>query len=238
MATITYARASAAYAPWQDTYDPGVTTAKAFLPGWVGYFAQNADGTELIVKAHAGQLVSMDWVDWSLPDPVLMHADMAMDPAGFLDAIQGFRPSARKAIAALLAGDDSIAGSARRDDLIGGAGNDAIEGGAGRDRINGGAGDDTITGGAGADRLTGGAGADLFRFGAADGPGDVITDFTPGEDRIDLTPTGAALVFGGNVVFDAATQRLLVDLDGVPGAELAIALPGVAALAAAELVLG
>ena len=238
MATMTYSKASAAYADWHVTYDASNTVAKAFAPGWVGYFEQNSDGTSLIVKVHAGQIVSMDWVDWSLPDPVLMHADMAMDPAPFLDALYGFRPSTKKALAALLAGDDDILGSSRADDLVGGGGNDLMRGGAGRDRLNGGAGDDTIEGGAGQDRMTGGAGADLFRFGAGDGPLDTITDFTPGMDRIDLTPTGAALVFGANVVFDAATHRLLVDLDGVAGAELTIALPGVAALTAADLVLG
>ena len=237
MATITYSRASAGYAPWQSSYDATSTVAKAFLPGWVGYTAFNSDGTSLIVKVHTGQIVSMDWVDWALPDPILMHADMAMDPQPFLDAIQGFRPSTAKAIAALLSGDDDITGSARKDNLIGGGGNDMIRAGGGNDKVNGGAGDDTIDGGAGVDRLTGGLGADVFVFGANAGKGDVITDFTPGLDRIDLSPTGAALVFGGNVVFDAATQHLLVDLDGAPGAELAILLVGVTTLAAADLIL-
>ena len=237
MATITYNRASAAYAPWQNTYDASGTVAKAFLPGWVGYFAQNIDGSDLIVKAHAGQLVSMDWVDWLQADPILMHADMAMDPTAFLDALYGFRPSTKKAIAALLAGDDDITGSARKDNLVGGGGDDSICGGRGNDRINGGDGNDTIEGGAGADRMTGGAGADVFRFGAGDGPRDIITDFRPGEDRIDLTATGVPLSFGGNVVFDVATAHLLVDLDGMPGAELDIQLPGVTALSAADLIL-
>ena len=72
-------------------------------------------------------------------------------------------------------------------------GNDFLRGGAGNDTIDGGAGDDVIRGGAGADLLTGGAGNDVFVF--AHGPNglpedyfvhDTITDFQPGQDKIDL----------------------------------------------------
>ncbi|AXI54337.1 hypothetical protein C1J05_07390 [Sulfitobacter sp. JL08] len=56
----------------------------------------------------------------------------------------------------------------------------------GADILNGGAGDDIIIDGAGADILTGGAGADDFVF-VRDDQRDVITDFQPGLDRIDLT---------------------------------------------------
>jgi len=45
--------------------------------------------------------------------------------------------------------------------------------------------DQVIIDGAGADVLRGGAGADIFVMGA-DGQGDTIADFTPGEDRLDL----------------------------------------------------
>jgi Ca2+-binding RTX toxin-like protein len=51
---------------------------------------------------------------------------------------------------------------------------------------NGGAGDDVLLDGAGADTLTGGAGADLFVM-TADSTRDLITDFDPGVDRIDLS---------------------------------------------------
>jgi Ca2+-binding RTX toxin-like protein len=64
-------------------------------------------------------------------------------------------------------------------------------GGDGDDKLVGGAGNDTITGGIGNDFLIGGGGSDTFVFGltpAANGMqgfgGDVITDFTPGQDRI------------------------------------------------------
>jgi Ca2+-binding RTX toxin-like protein len=67
------------------------------------------------------------------------------------------------------------------------------------DRLTGGAGDDTITGGAGNDKLAGGAGADTFAF-AAPGDGiDIITDFTVGQDVLQISAAG----FGGGLVAGA-----------------------------------
>ena len=87
--------------------------------------------------------------------------------------------------------------------------NQILTGGPGSDTLVGGDGDDVITGNAGTDRLTGGGGADVFVFAAGDtvsyafndvnadtrfttgdtftGSFDVITDFTSGVDRIDLS---------------------------------------------------
>lgn len=70
--------------------------------------------------------------------------------------------------------------------LTGSSADDALVGGAGHDTLNGGAGDDIIFDGAGSDRMTGGAGEDLFIL-SADGEKDVITDFEPGIDRLDLS---------------------------------------------------
>ncbi|MBT9490848.1 MAG: ExeM/NucH family extracellular endonuclease [Paucibacter sp.] len=61
-----------------------------------------------------------------------------------------------------------------------------LKGGAGRDVITGSAGDDIIEGGAGADGLTGGAGRDQFVYTSMIDAGDVITDFTPADDLLDL----------------------------------------------------
>ena len=84
---------------------------------------------------------------------------------------------------------------------IGGSGNDTLiandpgctlTGGGGNDTLIGGSGNDRLIGGIGVDTLTGGGGADTFVFvfgdsSAASGQHDLITDFTAGIDRIDLS---------------------------------------------------
>jgi Ca2+-binding RTX toxin-like protein len=93
--------------------------------------------------------------------------------------------------------DDSLFGENGNDQLFGGAGDDLLDGGRGRDQLHGGHGQDTLVGGDGNDVLTGGkdsdvlsggSGADIFVFTDADAYStDRITDFTTGEDRIDLS---------------------------------------------------
>ncbi|WP_193152515.1 Ig-like domain-containing protein [Vibrio navarrensis] len=71
-------------------------------------------------------------------------------------------------------------------------GNDILNGGEGNDILYGQGGNDILIGGLGDDILTGGEGADIFKFvdygtGLRDGERDIITDFTAGEDKIDLS---------------------------------------------------
>ena len=61
-----------------------------------------------------------------------------------------------------------------------------MDGGAGNDVLRAGAGEDTLIGGAGDDTMTGGFHDDTFQVGANEG-NDEITDFTLGEDKLDLT---------------------------------------------------
>jgi len=86
------------------------------------------------------------------------------------------------------AGNDVLKGQAGDDLLLGGRGDDKLFGGNGNDTLLGGAGDDILKGGSGNDTLTGGAGADTFVIisGGARNV-DTITDFTIGEDVIDVT---------------------------------------------------
>ncbi|WP_181817361.1 calcium-binding protein [Paracoccus pantotrophus] len=146
-------------------------------------------------------------------------------------------------------GNDEIFGGEGNDTLIGGTGHDSLLGGAGDDLLQGGDGSDTLAGGAGSDTLVGGLGADVFVFSATedlDGSIDVILDFQPGEDRIDLA--GLGLTFIGSENFSAPGQlradwsqagahRLLVDLDGDGTAELTIQLGGLEQLNASDLLL-
>jgi Ca2+-binding RTX toxin-like protein len=102
--------------------------------------------------------------------------------------------------------------------FIGGDGNDVIDGGGYYDRLQG---------DAGADRLTGGSGADVFIYtqisDSRDGPPrsdgkaaqpDTITDFTSGEDQIDLSEidampgVGDAFTFIGQAAFSGQAGQL------------------------------
>ncbi|EIV8467298.1 choice-of-anchor K domain-containing protein, partial [Vibrio vulnificus] len=89
------------------------------------------------------------------------------------------------------AGNDTLIGGDGNDALRGGADNDYLSGGRGHDVLRGDSGNDILIGGLGDDILTGGDGADIFKFvdqtGVRDGERDTITDFTAGEDKIDLS---------------------------------------------------
>ncbi len=108
--------------------------------------------------------------------------------------------------------DETKIGTEFGDVLYGGEGDDELYGGAGKDQLFGGDGDDTIEGGERGDILTGGAGADTFVYSTGDGR-DTITDFTDGEDKIDLSGTGITsfddLTFrqdGNDAVIDLGTS--------------------------------
>lgn len=109
-------------------------------------------------------------------------------------------------------GDDRLKGGAGPDVLRGGDGRDALSGQAGADDLRGGAGRDTLTGGAGDDRLTGGGSSDQFVF--EDGAGsDVVTDFAPGIDWLDLSAIASIATW--SQLTQAATERagdLVIDL--------------------------
>ncbi|CAN0603758.1 unnamed protein product, partial [Ectocarpus sp. 12 AP-2014] len=92
-------------------------------------------------------------------------------------------------------GPNRVYGDGGDDVVATNAGGDLVSAGAGADVVLAGAGDDTIIGGLGPDNLTGGAGSDLFSFSAEDFAtggftADFITDFTPGEDVIELAGFG------------------------------------------------
>ena len=158
--------------------------------------------------------------------------------------------------------DSTIFCHAGNDTLTGGTGNDLMYGGTGNDLLDGGEGDDILIGRAGADSLTGSFGNDIFRFTSESDSGitsatmDKITDFTHGEDKIDLTGIDAngnlsgiqafshvilagtdSFTAPGQLQFDSATGILYGNTDSDLQPEFSIQLLGVTSLAASDLVL-
>lgn len=146
-------------------------------------------------------------------------------------------------------GNDTIWTGAGNDFVGGGDGNDLIVAYTGRTRVYGGTGNDTVYAGTGSDTITGGPGADSFVFTAATlGLGanrDTITDFTSGEDVINLSGAGGSfngttgLLGGGqrSTYFFQAGSLLIGDLNGDGVADWALALTGVNSIAAGDLLL-
>ena len=116
-------------------------------------------------------------------------------------------------------GADVLKGLGGYDTLLGGIGNDAIDGGSGGDDIYGGAGRDLLTGGTGCDAYVYQRESDSS-FGVAH---DVIADFQPGIDWIDVCQVDANTGIAGNQRFSwigsqdftAAGQLRVVHADGV-----------------------
>jgi Ca2+-binding RTX toxin-like protein len=95
--------------------------------------------------------------------------------------------------------DDVYSGTAFGDILKGGDGDDDLDGGAGADSLKGGRGEDLLTGGDGIDTFVFAA---LKQSPAKGGAGrDTITDFTPGEDLIDLSALKKPVDFIGSDAF-------------------------------------
>ena len=115
-------------------------------------------------------------------------------------------------------GANTLNGDAGNDTLLGFDDKDFLDGNFGYDSLHGGGGDDTLSGGPNGDTLDGGPGADTFVWSSEgsqyDSGGvlpsgdidwanmDVVLDFTPGEDKIDVSHVDA----NGEIdTFDAFT---------------------------------
>jgi hypothetical protein len=86
-------------------------------------------------------------------------------------------------------GNDQLKGDTGNDSVIGNNGNDILWGSSGNDILSGGSGNDLLAGGEGTDKLTGGKGEDVFVLESSTtlAKADIITDFTPGQDKLSLS---------------------------------------------------
>jgi hypothetical protein len=146
------------------------------------------------------------------------------------DASVGTSPDASANLSLnITRGADVIVGDGRPNRLVGTGASETIKGRGDDDTIKGRGGDDTIIGGAGADTATGGAGDDVFVFrpghlpspgplirflGGLNGEYDLITDFEPGSDVIDLSALDANSRISGNQKFRFEDEA---ELSGSPG---------------------
>lgn len=113
---------------------------------------------------------------------------------------------------------NTITGNEAANLIRGYYGNDLLLGGAGDDSLEGQGHDDTLDGGAGDDLLTGGWQRDLFRYSDLGHGRDTVTDFTPGEDAVDLrafqaSRVGIAASAAGAVI--SVDQQAVMTLAGV-----------------------
>jgi uncharacterized delta-60 repeat protein len=142
-------------------------------------------------------------------------------------------------------GDDLLEGGGGDDILNGGRGNDFLRGDAGNDTLNGGSGNDILLGGAGVDTLTGGLGRDRFVLYSQSESGDFITDFTSGQDLIDLRvlrarPEYAGVSFGAGLtttILGSTTQIKITSTSGPATITTLFTLNGTTPLTAADFIL-
>jgi Ca2+-binding RTX toxin-like protein len=146
----------------------------------------------------------------------------------------------------------NLTGNELANTIVGNDGVNVLDGGAGDDLIWGYAGNDVLIGGLGKDVLNGGDGADRFVYlqvgesltGAA--TRDVIHDFTPGVDKIDLSAlqipqlhfAGSAPLESFGVTFGWSDGATLVDIDvnGDRSSDMQIELTGQLQLSANDFV--
>jgi hypothetical protein len=133
-------------------------------------------------------------------------------------------------------GDDRLVGGLGSNRLFGQGGHDRLIGGKEADWLVGGLGQDWLVGGGGNDRLTGGGGKDLFELGTSSkaiAALSVISDFTPGQDRLKLVGKrqfedlrilqGRGTQAGNVLIRHKATGEFLVILQSIQSSELSVA---------------
>lgn len=160
------------------------------------------DGISIFTVLPDGQLVLLDSVEDTMA--TALQNVSALTVQNVDGELQIYAASESEAGVTQLAFDTGnlgnvIAGDAGDNTLSGTAADDMIAGGGGDDVLSGGAGNDILNDGAGMDDMTGGTGDDLFVL-TADGERDIIRDFDPARDSLDLT--------GFNFLYDTSQLNI------------------------------
>ena len=147
------------------------------------------DGVSVFVLLEGGFLLHRDTI--ADTDDVGLDNVSAIAARGGNTGLDIFVASSSETGVTQLRFDTGAAGETQTAGLAGGVmtgtdGGDILQGHDGDDMISAGQGNDVLRDGAGVDTMSGGAGADVFIL-SADGQTDTITDFTVGEDQIDLS---------------------------------------------------
>lgn len=112
----------------------------------------------------------------------------------FSNAIDGSGADLAAYMPTMLAGNDTINGSAYNDYLLGYDGNDTLKGNGGDDGLDGGAGNDVLSGGAGKDTMIGGTGNDTY---FVENGGDRVIEYA--SEGTDLVKSSISYTLGANV---------------------------------------
>ncbi len=175
----------------RDTRFGGVTSLEIIEADGKTYVIAGGadDGISVFVLLEGGLLVHRasieDTVDFSLDN---ISALAGRQRAGGIDIFAASSSEPGVTQLRLETGPAGITQTATSQGgvLNGTIGGDVLQGHDGDDIIIASAGNDILRDGLGSDFLSGGTGADLFIM-SADGETDTITDFTVGEDKIDLS---------------------------------------------------
>ena len=127
-----------------------------------------------------------------------------------------------------------VAGSGNDEVIVSAAANH-LQGRGGDDDLKGGSGDDVLEGGAGDDKLNGGPGDDTFVF-APEGGNNTITDFTDGDNSIDLSAFEDIETFN-DLSLEQQGDNVVIDLSDYAGGTIVLSGFDLANLDAADFIL-
>jgi Ca2+-binding RTX toxin-like protein len=226
----------------------GTTGDDTLVAGNGDYLINAGDGNDVLVAGTGNNELHGDAGNdllYSGPGNDLLDGGTGIDTVSYAHATAGVTVNLGETGAqnTFGAGSDTVTaienltGSNFNDLLTGDNNSNIITGGLGNDVLNGEGGDDFLIGGLGNNTLTGGGGADTFQWLDGNSGHDVITDFTPGADKLDLSQllqgetntaaslddylhftvsgSGASLVTSIDVSAMAGAAHQTIDLAGV-----------------------